>query len=486
MTARGAPEYLDFEIQIDPKEERKGYPISARGPAGNAVRDLFVIDEEELRSHRLQIEEAILRRGPTRRVSSEIQLAQTVGAKLFDALPQLIKENYWRSLSMVEQTGKGLRFKLRIDPRATGLLGLPWELLYDSERGDFLARRRRTPLVRYIPLPGSPRPLQVQPPLRILILIASPEDRPVPGLQEERRRIYKVLSPLKREQQVDFEIIEGPDTFAQLRAYLRRTEFHALHFIGHGGFDESAEEGVLLFEDSKGVSRSVTGDQIKAIIGDATSVRLVFLNACEGAQLAMTDAFTGVAMGLVRAGIPAVVAMQFEITGGAAVWFSSEFYKALADGYPVDAAVSEGRKAIYSEMGSVEWATPVLYMRASDGLIFELAPRETASRPRSEVDARIKQTRPVRFVFQDAEAGYVHIAGSFNGWLNAVTGRIRQSSQYELRQTAPGQWEITLNLLPGTYEYKFVVDGRYWHPDPNAAQGAPDGYGGQNSVVVVD
>lgn len=485
MTARRVPEYLDFEIQISPKEE-KGYPVSARGPAGNAARDFFAVDEEELRSHRLQIEKAILRRGPTRRVSPEIQLAQTVGAELFDALPQFMKENYWRSLSMAEQTGKGLRFKLRIDPRATELLSLPWELLYDAQRGRFLALGRKTPVVRYIPLPISLEPLRVQLPFRILVLIASPEDRPVPGLQEERRRIFKALLPLKREQQVDFEIVEGHDTFAQLRAHLRRTEFHALHFIGHGGFDESAEEGVLLFKDAEGVSRPVTGDRIKAIIGDESSIRLVFLNACEGAQLAKTDAFTGIAMSLVQAGIPAVVAMQFEITGGAAVWFSSEFYKALADGYPVDAAVSEGRKAIYSETGSVEWATPVLYMRASDGLIFELAPRETASRPQSEVDARIKQTRPVRFVFQDAEAGYVHIAGSFNEWLNAVTGRIRQSPQYELRQTAPGQWEITLNLLPGTYEYKFVVNGRYWHPDPNATQGTPDGHGGQNSVIVVD
>jgi len=317
-------------------------------------------------------------------------------------------------------------------------------------------------------------------------VIASPVDQPVPGVAEEKRRIIRTLQPLKENGLVEFEIAEGKDTSDVLRSKLRRSEVHVLHFIGHGKFDKDTEEGTLLFEDEMGVSRPVTAEQIRVMIGDNLSVRLVVLNACEGAQLAKTDAFASVAMALVQSGIPAVLAMQFEITGDAAVLFSSEFYRSLADGYPVDAAVSEGRKGIFTELGTVEWGTPVLLMRASDGLIFDLAPKETASHPRTEVDAHTKQTRPVRFVFQDAEARYVHIAGSFNEWLNAIQGRIRQSSQYELRQTARGQWEITLNLLPGTYEYKFVVDGHYWHSDPNAAQAAPDGYGGQNSVIVVD
>jgi 1,4-alpha-glucan branching enzyme len=47
-----------------------------------------------------------------------------------------------------------------------------------------------------------------------------------------------------------------------------------------------------------------------------------------------------------------------------------------------------------------------------------------------------------------------------------------------------GVYETELQLEPGEYQYKFVVDDQ-WHPDPRNPRGAPDGFGGQNSVVVV-
>jgi hypothetical protein len=47
---------------------------------------------------------------------------------------------------------------------------------------------------------------------------------------------------------------------------------------------------------------------------------------------------------------------------------------AVADGYPLDAAPSEARQAIYTNVSEIEWATPVLYLRAPDGRIFDVAP----------------------------------------------------------------------------------------------------------------
>ena len=64
--------------------------------------------------------------------------------------------------------------------------------------------------------------------------------------------------------------------------------------------------------------------------------------------------------------------MQFEVTDKTAVVLAREFYAALADGYPVDAALGEARKAIYAQGNEVEWGTPVLYMRAPDGRIFDI------------------------------------------------------------------------------------------------------------------
>jgi hypothetical protein len=56
-----------------------------------------------------------------------------------------------------------------------------------------------------------------------------------------------------------------------------------------------------------------------------------------------------------------------------------EFYSALADGLAVDADLAEARKAVFALGDTVEWGTPVLYMRSPDGQIFDLA--EVAAPP---------------------------------------------------------------------------------------------------------
>ena len=61
----------------------------------------------------------------------------------------------------------------------------------------------------------------------------------------------------------------------------------------------------------------------------------------------------------------------------AAKIFAREFYCAIADCNPVDAAVCESRKALFNEEFGQEWATPVLYMRSQEGALFELAPAGT-------------------------------------------------------------------------------------------------------------
>jgi hypothetical protein len=94
---------------------------------------------------------------------------------------------------------------------------------------------------------------------------------------------------------------------------------------------------------------------------------MAILNACEGARTSRSDPFAGVAQSLVQQGIPAVVAMQYEITDEAAITFSRELYGAIVDGYPIDAAVAEARKAIFAKGNDVEWGTPVLYLCSPDG-----------------------------------------------------------------------------------------------------------------------
>jgi hypothetical protein len=173
-----------------------------------------------------------------------------------------------------------------------------------------------------------------------------------------------------------------------LQHQLRRKTYHIFHFVGHGGFDESAQDGVLVLEDEEGHSRQVSGQYLGMLLHDEKTLRLAILNACEGGRTSRSDPFAGVGQSLLQQGIPAVIAMQFPILDEAAITMAQEFYSALADGYPVDAGLSEARKGIFAQDYGVEWGTPVLYLRAPDGRIFDIEKDGTLapiSRPQWEV-----------------------------------------------------------------------------------------------------
>jgi WD40 repeat protein len=74
----------------------------------------------------------------------------------------------------------------------------------------------------------------------------------------------------------------------------------------------------------------------------------------------------------VREGVPAVVAMQYEITDTAALVFASSFYGQIAQGVPVDRAMTRAREAVKMTNDSLEWATPVLFLSSEETQIFEV------------------------------------------------------------------------------------------------------------------
>ncbi len=71
----------------------------------------------------------------------------------------------------------------------------------------------------------------------------------------------------------------------------------------------------------------------------------------------------------------------------------------------------------------------------------------------------------------------VAIAGDFNGWSPGADPLFDREGT--------GLWTVVLPLGPGRYEYKYVVDGERWLPDPGNPEREKDGFGGYNSVVVV-
>src|SRR3712207_4728345 len=249
------------------------------------------------------------------------------------------------------------------------LSALPWEFIYEPE-GDYLVLSSTTPLVRYLDLPQRAEQLAVSPPLRILGMVASPRGLPSLDVEHEKRLMEEAVKRLQAEGLVELRWLEG-QTWRDLQRAMRSGPWHVFHFVGHGGFDPATEEGAIALSDEGGRKDMLRARALARLLDDHFPLRLVFLNSCEGAKGSERDAFSSIAATLVRYGVPAVVAMQYEISDTAAIEFSRNFYEAVADGLPVDAAATEARTAV-SMKSALEWGTPVLYMRSGDGLIFDI------------------------------------------------------------------------------------------------------------------
>jgi hypothetical protein len=403
--ARGLT-YLDFDVLIE-RADHEAYRVRVvNAPAGSTASSTFTVPFSQL-----ELENFVLRVGRPRRVVRRVDEPETAaiksfGSQLYRALfHDELEVNLLRSQSQAAAMGMGLRLRLRLSDTPE-LAELPWEFLYDRARNRFMCLSDRTPLVRFLEVPDPPRPLPVSPPLRVLVMISSPRDASFAELdvEQEWTKLHGVLSGLEQAGMVQLERLETA-TLGALRQRLRRDDWHVLHFIGHGGFDPHAQDGVLVLEDQAGGSRLVTAQALGVPLHNHDPLRLVVLNACEGARSDPTDPFAGTAQTLIQQGIPAVVAMQFEITDPAAIAFTSELYAAVADGYPLDAALSQARQAIYTDVSEVEWATPVLYLRAPDGRIFDVTPTptpvpvppdedgEAAEREAREREAREREAR---------------------------------------------------------------------------------------------
>jgi hypothetical protein len=384
-------EYLDFELEISPGRGRE-YPVAVvRSPAGEARGTMhFPYDELMLQNRLKDLQIALLRSGgPLRKVlSREEQAVQDFGRDLFDAIfSGEIRSRYDVSLQEAKRQGKGLRLKLRIQPPE--LAALPWEFLYDPRPAEYLCLSRHTPIVRYLELPQPIQPLTVTPPLRILGMVASPRDLKALDVTREKQRVEEALKDLQAKGMVDLTWLKG-QTWNNLQQALRKGPWHVFHFIGHGGFDPNKDEGLIALANEQGHSHYFYATELARLLANQPSLRLVLLNSCEGARGSQRDIFSSTAAILVRRGIPAVLAMQYEITDRAAIEFARAFYGALADGLPVDAAVADARVAVSLGMtNTVEWGTPVLYMRSPDGVLFQV--QEAASR-REKVRKRLPRT----------------------------------------------------------------------------------------------
>jgi CHAT domain-containing protein len=370
--------YLDFEIELGAGQGRE-YPIVVRSLEGEARETMrFPFDELALENRLQTLQIALLRSGGERRrmLSAEEQAVQEFGRGLFDSLfTGDVRSLYDRIRRRAAHDDWGVRVKLRI--RSPELAALPWEFLYDPRQNEYVCLSRNTPLIRYLELTQTVQPLTVKPPLRILGMVASPKDLAALDIEREKQRVKQATESLQAGGLVELHWLPG-QTWRDLQRAMRRGPWHIFHFIGHGMYDKVTDQGMIALCDDYGDTQRLRAAEFATLLADHSPLRFVLLNACEGARSGGQDTFSSTASILVSRGIPAVLAMQYEITDRAAIEFARSFYEALTDGAPVDEAVVEARKSVrVAVANTVEWGTPALFMRSIDGVLFQFGRGET-------------------------------------------------------------------------------------------------------------
>ena len=83
--------------------------------------------------------------------------------------------------------------------------------------------------------------------------------------------------------------------------------------------------------------------------------------------------------------------------------------------------------------------------------------------------------KKVNFAMVAPEARNVFLAGDFNGW---------NIESHPFKKDSKGTWKISIKLMPGKYEYRFLVDGE-WQNDSNCTNFVPNPYGNENCVLAL-
>lgn len=309
------------------------------------------------------------------------------------------------STSGAQSEPQRFRVELQFHPLAFDLANLPWEFLYmpDDEPGGFFLAGQRIDLVltRLVPLGSSTLQRQAAAGRPLTVMVASCRHRP-----EAKNDVDKIKTAiLAMTKSEPILVTEATDpSFDELCHQIEDLDKpHILHLICHG------EPGGLIMKrepvsQAERESHQFDEDWRDEVVIDAKTVKslfdnhrphVVFLHACDGDAPSLTSIFS-TAREIAFAAVPAVVAMQYQISVQDALAFVTTFYKKLGEGQSIGEAVKEGRRRLALDQKAKDrrqdWSTrlfgtPVVYVKRDQPLI--------TVRPDASVNLRPELPPPV-------------------------------------------------------------------------------------------
>lgn len=330
-----------------------------------------------------------------------VQTLKDIGAAAWQSVMTPAAEAAFSACIQAADANKGLRLVVVLQGEDVGVAGdatirlseLPVESFFTALM-QFIGTDLRTPISRSFQQRPDREPQRVELPLRVLVAVAAPTDRPPADTAKEVAVIKEAVRDLTGPGgMLDVDYIEQA-TREDVAQKLKDKPYHVLHFIGHGGFDIVGDvetpRAYLCFvrSDGSNLSDPTDADTLSTILRNS-SVRLVVITACSSAAPTAplpndtdpgplgTGAFDGVAQRLVTgiAPVTAAVGMQFDLENDAATEFSKGFYAhLLTPGLPLDEVVTLARRDLITRLqaGHRAWVTPAVYWRCIGGNVFDI------------------------------------------------------------------------------------------------------------------
>lgn len=310
-----------------------------------------------------------------------VRLGRVLYSSLF---PEDVGTAFAQVCNRARASREPVSLQLRIDVDDTLIASYPWELIHDGQQ--WLAASGVVEVSRYVPYRRSVTTTSIDLPARLLYIECRPKDLISLPRNVERLAAWNALQPLAESGQITLQRLEKP-TYNSLLNALGESEYDMIHFDGHGvqmkqcqecgsmseiphsrcqncgsSLPETRIQSFLAFEDSEGKADMVSAQDMEMVFS-SRSIRLVMLSACYGSRILGGNGFGTISPALIRAGVPAVVAMQYEVPVQATINFAESFYTAISRGESISRAVSEGRRRLFRDD---TWFIPTLHLRTHD------------------------------------------------------------------------------------------------------------------------
>jgi hypothetical protein len=306
--------------------------------------------------------------------------ADAYGQMLTDSLfaNAEVREAFLQARSSTQALDLPLRLRIFIGPSAPELHGVRWETLRDPQDGSHLVIGEHVLFSRYLSsLDWRPVGLRPRTDLTALVVVANPEDvadwqpggQPLAPLdvEGELERARAGLAGIS----VTSLAAGGSATLERITVELREGA-DVLYLACHGALLEG--EPHLWLEDEDGQADVVAGTELVARLREMRQrPRLVILASCQSAgqgDSARSDdggALAALGPRLAEAGIPAVIAMQGNVTMQTVADFVPAFFRELQRDGQIDRAMAVARGSVRQR---ADWWVPVLFMRLKSGRLW--------------------------------------------------------------------------------------------------------------------